>query len=303
MTRPERAETTAQGDIVERLVDRPTGIWGGGRGAEKMCFDSVREVRVVRIPLDEGTRWVDTQIASGRAVVSAEERERASRFLDETDAAHHRIGRAVARSTVGKFDDVACDVVDVTAGDDGRPTASGWRLGFNIAHAGGWVVVAFSQSDDVGVDVEPGDRRVSSGGDRRLSDEILTPRERAWVQRVASGGDRGAERGASSVRRSAAMMHIWTVKEAVIKAVGAGLRIDPRDIACRMSEPGKHGGGVAGMATLHVDSEVAGPELAEADRWRVETMAVDGGYLGAVARPQEMDVEYVGFDAWREWVG
>lgn len=75
---------------------------------------------------------------------------------------------------------------------------------FNLSHSGGWVAVALHPREPVGVNVER---------DRPQADwpEIL-PLVRAQQDRVPSP------------------LHLWTAKEAALKALGQGFLTDPRAV-------------------------------------------------------------------------
>jgi phosphopantetheinyl transferase len=81
----------------------------------------------------------------------------------------------------------------------GKPHVPGLPA-FSIAHAGDWVVCALASAGQVGVDIEP------------LARPEALP---AW-RSVFDAEERGA------ARSTRAALSIWTAKEAVIKAAGAG---------------------------------------------------------------------------------
>jgi 4'-phosphopantetheinyl transferase len=132
----------------------------------------------------------------------------------------------------------------------GKPALPGSRLRFNLAHSGDVALVAVAQDRDVGVDVE----RVRPDADRwALVDHALTARERRRLQRVAPAG------------RAHAFLSMWARKEALLKAAGVGLSVEPARIE------------------LDGDSVVAvPPELGTAGEWTVTTVPLDG-YVAAVA--------------------
>jgi 4'-phosphopantetheinyl transferase len=94
----------------------------------------------------------------------------------------------------------------------GKPELPGAPLRFNLAHSGDVALVAVTQARDVGVDVET--RREDA--DRwSLVHHALTSRERRRVESMPRA------------RRADAFLSIWTRKEALLKAAGVGLAIDP----------------------------------------------------------------------------
>lgn len=74
----------------------------------------------------------------------------------------------------------------------------------SVAHGGAWVVVAVCAFAPVGVDVEP----VGRGFEEELVEQVLAP-----VERDGEG-----------------VLVAWVRKEAVVKATGDGLRVEPREV-------------------------------------------------------------------------
>jgi 4'-phosphopantetheinyl transferase len=140
----------------------------------------------------------------------------------------------------------------------GKPVLPGSRLRFNLAHSGEVALVAVARDRDVGVDVE----RVREDADRwALVDHALTARERRQLQRVPPAD------------RAHAFLSMWTRKEALLKAAGVGLAIEPA------------------LVELEGDTVVAvPPELDRADDWVVVTVPLHG-YAAAVAARDTSDMQ------------
>lgn len=145
------------------------------------------------------------------------ELERAETLRHPGDAERFLAGRVLLRHAL-------------TAKVEGRVPPRAWRfrespqgkpmmesglpaLEFNIAHAGAAVAVAVG-TRPVGVDVEslaPQDRGP-------VIPDVLTPQELARLNQL------------EEERRAAAFVHLWTVKEAVAKALGLGVSLDFRTL-------------------------------------------------------------------------
>jgi 4'-phosphopantetheinyl transferase len=139
-------------------------------------------------------------------------------------------------------------ILDLTP--QGKPVLSGSRLRFNLAHSGEVALVAVTRGRDVGVDVE----RLRPDADRwALVDHALTARERHQLQRIAP------------TRRAHAFLSMWARKEALLKAAGIGLGIEPDRIE------------LAGDSVVAVP-----PELGAAGDWTIETIPL-AGLVAAVA--------------------
>lgn len=109
----------------------------------------------------------------------------------------------------------------------GRPVvADEPDLGLSLAHAGGLALVAVVQGARVGVDLEPLDTDVA-----HLADVALGPHD-------------------APAPTPTALLRTWTRKEAVLKAVGLGLVVDPSGLAVSAAHepPGVVSWSVPGVA-------------------------------------------------------
>ncbi|MBB2923600.1 4'-phosphopantetheinyl transferase superfamily protein [Cellulomonas cellasea] len=174
---------------------------------------------LVAAPAD--VRWL------GGAASPAEE-ARAARFRDPGDRARSLVAAALLRRAVTLLD--GRPAADVAVGrwcrrcarltDHGRPVVLDGAAGvdpglhLSVAHAGDVVVAAATHAGPVGVDVE---REAGTGFDG-FDDEVLSERERAYVRGLPAG------------ERSAWRVRTWTRKEALLKATGHGLLVEPRTV-------------------------------------------------------------------------
>ena len=99
----------------------------------------------------------------------------------------------------------------------GRPGAATAGIEFSVAHGGDLIVLAFAGTALIGVDIEP------TGAPQDASAELLeftlTPAERRRV------------REAPEHQRRQVFLRYWTGKEAVLKALGTGLDVEPQAVA------------------------------------------------------------------------
>lgn len=92
--------------------------------------------------------------------------------------------------------------------EHGRPVVTDAPdLGLSLSHTAGLALVAVVRGGRVGVDLEPASTDVD-----RLADVALGPHD-------------------APATTSAALLRTWTRKEAVLKAVGVGLAVDPSRLA------------------------------------------------------------------------
>ncbi|WP_255546071.1 4'-phosphopantetheinyl transferase superfamily protein [Glaciihabitans sp. dw_435] len=144
-------------------------------------------------------------------------------------------------------------------GDHGQPvvlgpTPDGARIHVSLSRAVDILVIAVTLAGPVGIDIESSDAIERAGFD----DVALDDSERAIIASLGSSD------------RTQARISYWTAKEAVLKAAGLGLRIDPRDV-------------VVGLP-LHVGTESAGTQPASTGK-RTRAASSAGRASGTTAGP------------------
>ena len=96
---------------------------------------------------------------------------------------------------------------------DGKPFLAGFdNVHFNLSHSGTYAVCAFD-SDPVGIDIER-IKPVKAG----IAERFFSSEEQQFLD-------------ACSVDKAKAFFTVWTRKEAFLKAVGKGLRMDLRSFS------------------------------------------------------------------------
>ncbi|MDE0242736.1 MAG: 4'-phosphopantetheinyl transferase superfamily protein [bacterium] len=169
----------------------------------------------------------DTTILHVDLAPSRQREEQAVALLDEAERARWkrslsggtRYAFALCRAAlrVNLAEHAVCDAEDLSFGhlDHGKPFAiiGGRRSGisFNVSHSGGHGLIAIG-GDDVGVDVEERSLHRDFEG---LASRVYGPRERQRLARV------------SGTARIHLFYRLWTMKEALLKAIGTGLSLSP----------------------------------------------------------------------------
>ncbi|ABC35567.1 4-phosphopantetheinyl transferase family protein [Burkholderia thailandensis E264] len=203
------------------------------------------EVHVWRARSDEAGSYLK------RDCLSLSERERAARLKYGAHRELFVFARAMLRVVLGEYlnADPARLVFDVEPG--GKPVLFGRDLEFSVSHASGAVLMAVARKR-VGCDLE------SLG--RKLDIDALA---------AASLGERERDVFVQTPKRAQArlLLQLWTRKEALLKAHGAGLRRDPREL--EMPWP----------ARLAARDEC----MSDGVRWAVEDIALGAGWRAAVA--------------------
>jgi 4'-phosphopantetheinyl transferase len=109
--------------------------------------------------------------------------------------------------------------LDVVLDPFGKPRAT--RSGqpadihFNLSHTTGMGLIALSDRTEIGVDVEAIHRDVDI---RAIANIVFTEAEMAWLGSPEEAGTR------------LRFFRMWTLKEAALKAIGAGFLLDPKRI-------------------------------------------------------------------------
>jgi 4'-phosphopantetheinyl transferase len=152
--------------------------------------------------------------ASYQQLLNAAERARWQRFLVDGARLQYLVARALVRTSLSRYADVAADAWAFEANSYGRPyvhlPAACRDLYFNLSHTDGLVACAVSRHGEVGVDVENIGREVDFVA---LAPTVFAPEEVASVVACAPA------------ERRQRFFSYWTLKEAYIKARGMGLSL------------------------------------------------------------------------------
>lgn len=155
--------------------------------------------------------WDSAMLARAREQLPAGEREQMARYRIPEDAARFCIGRTMLRYLSAAYLGVDGAGLSLKARDHGKPYWEGREeLHFNLSHSGAWVLLAFSATHEVGVDVQHTEKS------RRL-DHMNVARQACHPEELE------ALLVLPETKRKALFYRIWSCKEAVIKAAGQGL--------------------------------------------------------------------------------
>lgn len=163
---------------------------------------------------DFSVRFFDLDAVSvDDARLSDSERERVARKatpgLRQRQAASFQCIRETLAATLG----LAAASVPIAIAASGKPFLVGFDLHFNASHSEGVGLLAWSQRE-IGADVQGLIERPTDG----LAEEILSPDELAlWLRLDAE-------------LKRPWLTRAWCRKEAVLKALGVGLRRSPRSV-------------------------------------------------------------------------
>lgn len=151
--------------------------------------------------------------------MSLAERHRLSRYRRAIDRSRYILGTmllrvAVADSLGGDPSQVRISRACACGAEHGRPRVEGdQQIALSLSHSANTAVVAVSSNGPVGVDLEAKAKDYDS---------------LAAISGVLS--DRELKEALSAGMSTAYLLRVWTLKEAVLKAAGVGLRVDPRHV-------------------------------------------------------------------------
>lgn len=205
---------------------------------------------------------LDLSIETRRAPVEPLEHGEIHVWLFDFDASQPRM--AVPALARAKLKDLLrhygqCqDLPEFRIGEHGKPriAAVGFPH-FNLSHAGHAAAMAFAFDDELGIDIEAPDRRLHA---LDLARRFFDARE---ADALAALPD---------TERETAFMRLWTCKEAMLKALGAGISFGLDRLCFGLDAGGRP------QALLEIDASAGQP-----DDWQIHHFDVAPSSLCSLA--------------------
>ena len=186
-------------------------------------------------------------VADLERFLSPEERTRAARFHSPGDRRRFVAARGSLRALLAQSLGIEPQRVDVAYTPEGKPVLAGAQtLHFNLSHSDSLALLAVSPRRAVGVDVE---RLRTDFEPEPLAKRFFAPSECEAVNRVPPG------------ERHRVFLRLWTLKEAYLKSVGAGLNTPLNRFAVSLDD-----------LSIHPPAP-----------YRLQTLAPAPGYVAALA--------------------
>ena len=156
--------------------------------------------------------------------LSRGEKDRANRFHRAEDRALFALTRGTLRCLLSEATGVPADKIAFAEGPYGKPCLAGSHgPHFNVSHSKCWALIGFSDSRDIGVDIE---FMRAAGGELDLARSFFSAAEYRSLEGLANG------------MLLSSFYKIWTCKEAVLKAHGAGITEHLKDFSVELTEDG-----------------------------------------------------------------
>ena len=191
-------------------------------------------------------------------VLDADERARAARFIAPGGRLAFIAAHALTRAALAAVAGAPAAAFGFVAGAHGKPQAlldgCPAAVSFSLAHTDGLVGVAVAAVPflQLGFDLEP----LARPAPMQVARRCFTAAECAWLE------------GLPEPRRGEGFFRLWTLKEAFIKATGAGLSQDLRSFGFRVDPPA---------------IRFAPGSAERAQDWCFAQRVVHGGFLAALA--------------------
>jgi 4'-phosphopantetheinyl transferase len=208
-------------------------------------------------------------IAAAAAVLSDDERAQFNRFHFARDARDYAAAHELLRRTLSRDDPRPPDRWRFDKDANGKPfliERGMCRATFSLSHTHGMVACAVTQDADVGVDVECVERDVDAAD---IAARFFAPSETAQLMTLGEEARRGR------------FFELWTLKEALVKALGTGMAAALDQLVFTIAPDGE----------IHVDA----PAEIDAAAWQFGLFAPDPRYRLAVAvrRPDSEPAQLV----------
>ena len=150
------------------------------------------------------------QLATCLDLLSPGERARAARFHFDRHRNHFIAARGRLREILSAYLDTPPNQIVFTYAEKGKPSVASPSLKFNLSHSGGLAVYAFTDTREIGVDIEEIRLDVAN---ERIPEHFFSPAEVRTL------------RGLPEAMQGRGFFKYWTRKEAYIKARAEGLSI------------------------------------------------------------------------------
>ncbi|HEX3272216.1 MAG TPA: 4'-phosphopantetheinyl transferase superfamily protein [Ktedonobacterales bacterium] len=192
--------------------------------------------------------------------LSSDERSHAERFYFPQDRRRYVIAHGFLRAVLARY--LRVDPVDVlmrylpSGKPELAPEWSGERLHFNLSHSHELALCAVGRGRSLGVDVEWIRAGLAVEG---IAERLFAPREAAALRILPRS------------YQTEAFFTCWTLKEAYVKARGAGLQTPLNQFEVALT-PGQ-------LTALLFDAT----DQRAASRWSLQSLDVGGDYAAALA--------------------
>lgn len=155
-------------------------------------------------------------------VLNAEERARGDKFYFSRHKRRFTTARTALRIILSHYLNTSPERLEFNYGAHGKPEViNSQKLQFNISHSGDLALLAVGKGFPMGVDIEQYSARPYQG----IAEHLFSQQEIDEFMKVPTA------------LKTATFFHIWSQKEAFIKACGLGLSYPTKDFTVPVSMP------------------------------------------------------------------
>ncbi len=200
-----------------------------------MRFTSGPLVHIWEVDLDAQAHGLKAQKRywANWSTLTDKEQMRALSIIGDVHRRRWVTARAELRRLLGCFTKKSAKEVLLEYGKHGAPYLASDGPSFSLSHSEGRAVIAISNDALVGVDVER-PVRLSQCDIEGISTLFMSASEKAHFASL------------KDCERQAAFFWLWVRKEAILKAIGTGFLLDPRDIDIGFDQSSLHTGTLYG---------------------------------------------------------
>ncbi|MDR3442751.1 MAG: 4'-phosphopantetheinyl transferase superfamily protein [Legionella sp.] len=167
---------------------------------------------------------VAQESANAYQLLNAEEKARAERFYFSQHKRRFSMARATLRIILARYLNTRPDRLEFSYNSHGKPKViNSSRLQFNLSHTGDLALLAIGKGFPMGVDIEKYSARSYEG----IAKTLFSEQELEEFMKVPAS------------LKPATFFHIWSQKEAFIKACGLGLAYPTKNFTVPTSIPTK----------------------------------------------------------------
>src|SRR3990167_11472681 len=176
------------------------------------------------------------QLSTLEPLLSADEKERAARFHGVLTRERYIVARALLRKILHLYIEISPEKIVFSYSEKGKPFLSNnaHALYFNVSHSHDRMICALSTESEIGVDIE----KMELDFKENIAKRFFSKEEYAQIENLPKE------------ERVTAFYRIWSRKEAVIKAFGAGLFVPMGDKTCHVENFSVHPDYQAAFATF-----------------------------------------------------
>ncbi|WP_186646022.1 4'-phosphopantetheinyl transferase family protein [Fluviispira vulneris] len=173
------------------------------------------EVHIWRVNISESEQY----LFKYEQILDEVEINKYKQYHQKIDGIRSVVGRALIRILSAKYLGIKTSQILFAYSKYHKPFLSEniniKNLKFNISHAGKWIALAFSLEHEVGVDIEEYKNDFDIDGSAKL---VFSPKEyNTW-------------KALPQIEKCASFFHVWSAKEAIIKALGLGFYYPPENL-------------------------------------------------------------------------